>query len=363
MSEGGTMPFYYQIPKSPDGRRTARGLLDLKAQFREEVPTRTREETLLLATWNIREFDSAAYGVRLDESMHYIAEIVSHFDLVAVQEVREDLTALTRLNELLGGWWDYLVTDVTAGKPGNRERMAFIYDSRKVNFGGLAGEVVLPPSKVKGPDGKTTYLPTDQFYRTPFIAGFQVGWFKFMLGTVHIVYGKSKAESPERVKEIQNFCKFLAGRVTEESTWSENLILLGDFNIFKPSDITFKAITDAGFEVPERLQELPANASKNKHYDQIAFWSGNESKVELLNAGVFDFYKSVFSEEHEDICVKEMGDRYTHTKKGKEKTPGQQRQYYRTYWRTHQMSDHLPMWVELKVDFGDGYLKGKARRV
>jgi len=35
-----------------------------------------------------------------------------------------------------------------------------------------------------------------------------------------------------------------------------------------------------------------------------------------------------------------------------------QRKYYEKEWRTFQMSDHLPMWVELKVDFSDRYLEG-----
>ncbi len=33
--------------------------------------------------------------------------------------------------------------------------------------------------------------------------------------------------------------------------------------------------------------------------------------------------------------------------------------YYKTYWRTHQMSDHLPMWIEFKVDFAEEYLRGQ----
>ena len=31
--------------------------------------------------------------------------------------------------------------------------------------------------------------------------------------------------------------------------------------------------------------------------------------------------------------------------------------YYAGEWRTFQMSDHLPLFVELKVDFADSYLK------
>ena len=31
--------------------------------------------------------------------------------------------------------------------------------------------------------------------------------------------------------------------------------------------------------------------------------------------------------------------------------------YFTGRWRTFQMSDHLPLWVELKIDFSDQYLK------
>ncbi|MGH6921332.1 MAG: hypothetical protein ACREJ0_26955, partial [Geminicoccaceae bacterium] len=34
----------------------------------------------------------------------------------------------------------------------------------------------------------------------------------------------------------------------------------------------------------------------------------------------------------------------------------EQRAYYVDKWRTWQMSDHLPMWVQLKVDFTEAYL-------
>jgi len=31
--------------------------------------------------------------------------------------------------------------------------------------------------------------------------------------------------------------------------------------------------------------------------------------------------------------------------------------YYMTSWRTFEMSDHLPLWVELKIDFSNQYLE------
>ena len=55
------------------------------------------DEKLLLATWNIRDFDKPAYGERSDEAIAYIAEVISYFDLVALQEIYRDLTALKRV--------------------------------------------------------------------------------------------------------------------------------------------------------------------------------------------------------------------------------------------------------------------------
>ena len=51
------------------------------------LPEHNLSDTLLPATWNIREFDATKYGVRGREPIFNIAEITDRFDLVAVQEV------------------------------------------------------------------------------------------------------------------------------------------------------------------------------------------------------------------------------------------------------------------------------------
>ena len=43
-----------------------------------------------------------------------------------------------------------------------------------------------------------------------------------------------------------------------------------------------------------------------------------------------------------------------------DETLPEERLHYRA-WRTHQMSDHLPMWIELKVDLGPKYLARKMQ--
>ena len=123
----------------------------------------------------------------------------------------------------------------------------------------------------------------------------------------------------------------------------------------------FGELGKAGFTVPQQLQELPSNAMKVRHYDQIAFRSRKE-RLELTGAaGVLDYYQAVFRDtaEDEQLYVPDMMPAYETTSSGKPRTESGKRTYYRTYWRTHQMSDHLPMWVELRIDYSDEYLQRK----
>lgn len=350
------MPFYRDInAKTPEGKRTLDRLLKLRAQLAAEIPARTQKETLLLATWNIRDFDKPTFGERLSESIYYIAEIISHFDLVAVQEVYRDLAGLNRVLRVLGSHWDVLFTDATEEAQGNDERMVFLYDTRKVRFGGLSGELVLPP--IEQPDGSTA--PASQIWRTPYICGFKAGWTRFMLATVHIQWGGSDAEPAGRVDEIHQVAQFLRNRTDDDTAWAQNLILLGDFNIFSPDDTTFTAITDAGFVIPDELQALPSNAKRGRHYDQIAF-RVRPNRLDMTgNAGVFDFYQTVFRDNDEDKAIYHdaMMPGLETKSDGTPRSEQSKRNYFTTYWRTHQMSDHLPMWIELRIDYTDEYLQ------
>lgn len=353
------MPYYAGLRREEPGtrERIAAGLLRLRQSIAaQKVPARTVAGDVLIASWNIREFDSRKYGGRLPDAYYFIAEILSHFDLIAVQEVREDLYALERVQGLLGSWWKFVVTDVTAGSSGNGERMAFLYDSRKVTFGGLAGEIVLPPSKVD-----TEVL---QFARTPFVCGFRSGWAKIDLCTAHIYYGKSKPLDSRRLEEIGKLAAFLARRAKKAAQpvpatattpkvrppEPDTLILLGDFNIFDPKDATLKAITDAGFVIPKALTDRAgSNMAKNKFYDQIAIWHGKRFG-ETPRGGVLDFFDAVFRPEDEPLYAPFIKPT---------KTSGALPTY--KDWKTYQMSDHLVLWSAFKVDFAEDYLTDLAK--
>jgi endonuclease/exonuclease/phosphatase family metal-dependent hydrolase len=349
-----------------DAKQVARKLLSLRDLLDEKVPERNVLSSLLLATWNIREFGADdKFGKRLDESLLYIAEIISHFDLVAVQEVNENLGNLQELVRLLGGWWEYLVTDVTLGTSGNRERIAFIYDGRKVRFDRLAGELALPAVKKK---------PVVQPARSPFICAFKAGWRRLSLCSVHIFFGQSKPNDPRRVEEIRAISDALAKRNANRQNISdgepESVVLLGDFNIFDvKNDKTAKALTSNQFVIPKALT-VPAekrlvkdgvgsNLARSKHFDQIAFHDP-KGRLKASKGGVFDFQQVIYGPKDVQDYVGAMK-RSAPEKFQKVAEDPKKRDKFYLQWRTFQLSDHLPMWVELQTDFANSYLGSVLR--
>ena len=125
------MPFYPKLKRSNIDRgvksRTAKNILELKDQLSKSIPTKDLNDHCLLATWNIRDLgkNGAKHGNRTLEDLYYIAEILSAFDIIAVQEVN-DLHDWEIVMEILGRDWDYISTDVSEWKDGgNGERMTF----------------------------------------------------------------------------------------------------------------------------------------------------------------------------------------------------------------------------------------------
>jgi endonuclease/exonuclease/phosphatase family metal-dependent hydrolase len=372
------MPLFYKLDGlGKDTARVAGRLETLRNALRNHpdgpqrsVPNKNATDTLLLATWNLKEFEGGQNDKRTAESYWYIAEIISHFDLIAIQEVGAHLGALNKLQARLGRTWKFVVSDVTEGSAGNQERLAFLFDRRKIRFSGVAGEIVIPPIEDK--KGKTI-APANQLARTPNIVSFEAGWFRFMLSTVHIIWGEGVEEHPTRVAEIEALAKFLKDRSEDEAAWSQNLILLGDFNIFSadPANAAFNAITQNGFQIPQALRNIPPSnvGKKPRFYDQIALKVRQNHLAPTGRGGVFDYFNLIYRiEDYEAYIPAMMGGKaeddssnpFVYDSKGNVRTEKQRRAYYRNHWRRRQMSDHLTMWLELKIDYGEEYLKKRT---
>jgi endonuclease/exonuclease/phosphatase family metal-dependent hydrolase len=288
-----------------------------------KLPVKVTDQNLLIGTWNIRHFgkvhphweENPDSPKRNRRSLAYIAEVIRNFDVVAIQEVKRDTTAIrTLLYDFLGTDWGLIVSDVCAGPAGNVERLGFLYDNRRVQPSGLAGEVVLPPTAAGD--------PSVQFARTPYIVGFRAGSFRFSLLTAHIKYGDVP---DDRLPELEALAKYVAKEIRDrtrtEDAEESNLIVLGDFNTDRRGDHPlFQAFAATGLIVPPELQGLRTTYNTEpKHYDQIAWFMGDLGLPYNDHAGVIDFAGAIYQE----LTMHQM---------------------------SYRVSDHFPLWVEFSID-------------
>jgi len=288
-----------------------------------KLPGKLTDHNLLIGTWNIRNFGRVYEGweenpgspKRNLRAMVYIAEVIRRLDVVAVQEVKRDTSGVRMLlNDFLGPHWGLIVSDVTAGPGGNTERLAFVYDKRRVQPSGLAGEIVLPPTE----EGD----PAQQFARTPYIVGFQSAGDTFALLTAHIKYGKFPEERLEELCALsEHVAVEIRNRARIGNVEENNLIVLGDFNIDKRHDNPlFQAFVSTGLVVPSPLWGLKTTYNTDpKYYDQIAWFMGDLDLLFQKRAGVINFAGAVYKE----LTLRHM---------------------------SYRVSDHFPLWVEFIVD-------------
>ncbi len=297
---------------------TRQGLEVLRERINEEnIPASKLDETINIATWNIREFGKKP---RRNDSLHYIAEILYQFDLVAITELREDISDLAKVMDILGPYWRVVFSDYTPDRGGNKERMAYLFDRRALTFTGLAAEADAPRKK----DHETgEYLPEFDWWRPPFITSFRAGNFDFVIIAAHIRWGKGKAH---RIKPLKLLAEWIDKRRSSKHNIDDDIILLGDFNIPSFDDELFEAITSKGLRAPKAIlqEEFGSNLGRNKRYDQIFHYPiYNET---LTNeGGVLDFYR----DDHTALY------------------PGVEMD--KTEF-TYELSDHLPLWVQINVD-------------
>ena len=195
-------------------------LHSLKAALDSKIPAKQTGQNLLIATWNLRAFASltrkwtasASDDPKRDlRGLRAICDIVARFDVVAIQEVKGDLRALRDLLRYLGDKWAFLMTDVTAGNAGNDERIAFVFDLRRVKPSGLACELVVPPEWLKeiGEDALKR-----QFARTPYAVSFVAGLTTFILVTAHIDYGEKAAK---RIPELKAIARWMSAWASQSN--------------------------------------------------------------------------------------------------------------------------------------------------
>jgi len=209
-------------PDGPVPQAVLDDIAGLTAYLDDRVPPkRAVDRNLLIATWNVCHFNSltrqwivpakSSLSPKRDyRCLWAMTEIIARFDVIALQEVGGDLRALRYAIKVLGPNWSFLMTDVAAGKGGNNERMAFLFDTSRVSLSGLAGELVVPDEAAEFGFDEGAFKR--QFARNPYAASFKTPDTTFILVTAHIDFGDP---ATERLPELRGIAQWMrTGRPT-----------------------------------------------------------------------------------------------------------------------------------------------------
>jgi endonuclease/exonuclease/phosphatase family metal-dependent hydrolase len=303
-----------------------------KHRFLEDrrVPERS-SDNLIIASWNLTNF-----GLQKREKDHIklIAEIMKPFDVIALQEIADDVEQFNMLLEALlevsqddrGVQWEYLYTDVA----GNNERLEYVFRADRVTATGLAAELAMRGYEritiiVEGVDPEEN--PFTGFNRNPYMASFVSGKLKFYLVNVHLYWSNMAL----RRLEAKALAKWAKSRVKKPGPPNEDIILIGDFNMphARPGDSIYDELTNYGLMLPKHTTDLiGTNLAGDKHYDEIAFFPGRTKRDFTGRLGVFDFDNAIFQDLWNETAQKDRSKFF---------------QYIRYY-----IADHRPLWAEFK---------------
>ena len=238
-----------------------------------------------------------------------LAEVVSLFDLVGLQEVmkKDGLKKLAKeLESQTGEKWRWHLSKYSVGRSKRyREYYAYIWREDAVKLSGVVG-----------------YYPDegDAFIREPYGAKFKLGEIEFIYVLNHLIYGERKSQ---RRLEAINMAKVY----DYFKKYNEKVVIAGDFNL-PAYDEAFKALFSHEDEIFYAIDPAKNKTTIGKYklansYDNI-FYSYKYLKEYSGRNGVYDFTKS-----------KEYDQEY-----GEEK--------YKTLRKI--VSDHLPVFIELDTE-------------
>ncbi|MFO8070360.1 MAG: hypothetical protein R6V85_00675 [Polyangia bacterium] len=303
-------------------------LMRLRLALDREIPPKDERRNLLLASWNLRAMEGLTYKWRSEPgdspprdvyAIRCIAEMLSRFDVVALQGVRGDRSALDAVNRVLGSHrWDYFLTGPGPVELG-ASRTALLFDRRRINPSGMACELVSIPGDS---------MPWDAFVRqfavTPFAASFHRAGLPFIVLSAPLRYrgvGDGSREDAERV------AGWIAEWARDERAAGHGLFLVGELGERCAGEPVYDALATRGLAVPGQLCRAPRLLADDKEresdYRQIAWFrpepDGPPARFALAGCGTFDFSERVML----DLGESELAAR---------------------------ISDHLPLWVELRLE-------------
>lgn len=233
-----------------------------------------RDDSVVIGSFNIRKL--GVKSNRTDESWEFLKRTLKRFDLIAIQEIMDNLSGLEHLQTLLGNDYGMVVSDVTGAKPGksgNAERLGYLFNWKRVKRTALASDITFDRSEIAGnlyenrtafnkawkehkkkleawekkvtekkaqgkkaPSKPPIELPKFlSFIRQPHCVSFRISGtanatpYEFLVVNAHLLYGEDKQE---REWEFYALLEWLSLRAKYiDRLYHPNIMLLGDCNL------------------------------------------------------------------------------------------------------------------------------------
>ncbi|RYE76890.1 MAG: endonuclease, partial [Myxococcales bacterium] len=180
-------------------------------------------------------------------------------------ELRDDLGDLHRLLARLGPHWRAVFSDYRLDAGGNRERVGFLFDTRRVTFTGLASHA--EADRIRQGD-EYQHVP---WWRPPFLASFAAGRLAFVLVAAHIRWGRTV---PAREAEVAALAAWAGRRSSEKAFQPHDMVLVGDFNLPSQRSWVWGEFTPSGFLEPPALSDDPGSElARGKRHDRVLWKS------------------------------------------------------------------------------------------
>lgn len=228
-------------------------------------------DTITIASFNIQIFGKSKAGK--PEVMKIITDIITQFDIVAIQEIRDKSgTAIVQLETLLDATGtDYnIIIGPRLGRTSSKEQYAYIYNTNTIEH---IGEPYTYDDSAE-----------DIFHREPYIAQFRAknGNFDFILLTIHT--------DPDTATE-EIFALHEVIIQSKQLTGEPDIITLGDFN----ADCSYHKESNKGpLSEDKYLWVIPDPADTNLAksdctYDRIIITKQTTSQDYTGSSGVYRF--------------------------------------------------------------------------
>lgn len=111
----------------------------------------------------------------------------------------------------------------------------------------MASELVVPEEWQNSLDDE---VMKEQFVRSPYAVSFRSNKQTFILVTLHILYGK---KSSDIINELRVIARWMSSWAKDLNAYYQNLITLGDFNIYERGDLLDQTFIEEGLNIPEAL--------------------------------------------------------------------------------------------------------------